>query len=219
MTPAFFETAFAALPLVAILRGITPEEVEPVAATLFEAGFRLIEVPLNSPRALASIEKLARSLPKTAVAGAGTVLNAEAADQVASAGGRMVVMPHADARLVAHVKASGQVCIPGAATPTEIFSCMAAGADAVKLFPAELLAPVIVKALRAVVPPTTRLLPVGGIQPGTMAAYRLAGASGFGLGGALYAPGMAASDVALRARAFVQAWRDGSKAVATHARG
>ncbi|MDM4765274.1 2-dehydro-3-deoxy-6-phosphogalactonate aldolase [Pelomonas sp. SE-A7] len=202
-----FDAAFAALPLVAILRGVRPDEVEAIATGLYESGFRLIEVPLNSPQALDSIARLARRLPADAVMGAGTVLSMTAADQVRDAGGQLVVMPHADVRVVRHVKAQGLLCVPGAATPTEAFACVEAGADAVKLFPAELLTPQVVKAMRAVLPRDLRLLPVGGITPEGMAPYRQAGASGFGLGGALYAPGMTATQVAERARAFVSAWR------------
>jgi 2-dehydro-3-deoxyphosphogalactonate aldolase len=202
-----FDAAFAALPLVAILRGVTPDAVEAVALTLYEEGFRLIEVPLNSPQALASIARLARCLPPDAVMGAGTVLSTDAVDQVRQAGGQLIVMPHADTRVVAHAKSQSLLCVPGAATPTEAFACAAAGADAVKLFPAELVTPAVLKAMRAVLPPALWLLPVGGITPDTMQAYRQAGASGFGLGGALYAPGMSAPTVAERARAFVAAWR------------
>jgi 2-dehydro-3-deoxyphosphogalactonate aldolase len=203
-----FDAAFAALPLVAILRGVKPEEVEPIGLALCAAGFRLIEVPLNSPRALDSIARLARCLPAEAVVGAGTVLSTEAADQVKAAGGQLIVMPHADTRVIEHAKKTlGLLCVPGAATPTEAFACVAAGADAVKLFPAELVTPSVVKAMRAVLPRGLALLPVGGITPQSMAAYRDVGADGFGLGGALYAPGMDAAQVAKRARAFVTAWR------------
>ena len=203
-----FDAAFAALPLVAILRGVKPDEVEGIALALYEAGFRLIEVPLNSPQALDSIARLARCLPADAVMGAGTVLSPEAANKVKEAGGQLIVMPHSDTRVIEHVKkVQGLLCVPGAATPTEAFACVEAGADAVKIFPAELLTPAVVKAMRAVLPPTLRLLPVGGIAPNTMAAYRVAGASGFGLGGALYTPGMNATQVAEHAEAFVTAWR------------
>ncbi len=202
-----FDAAFAALPLVAILRGVTPPEVEAVALALYDAGFRLIEVPLNSPRAIESIGLLARCLPADAVLGAGTVLSVDAADQVQRAGGQLIVMPHSDLRVLAHVKSLGLYCVPGAATPTEAFACASAGADAVKLFPAELVTPQVLKAMRAVLPATLRLLPVGGIAPDSMAPYRRAGASGFGLGGALYAPGMTAAAVGERAQAFVQAWQ------------
>jgi len=207
MLATTFEAAFAALPLVAILRGIKPDEVEPIALALYEEGFRIIEVPLNSPQALDSIARLARCLPGDAVMGAGTVLSIDAAIKVQQAGGQLIVMPHSDTRVIAHAKAQGLICVPGAATPTEAFACVEAGADAVKLFPAELVTPQVMKAMRAVLPATLRLLPVGGIAPDTMAVYRKAGASGFGLGGALYAPGLDVAEVAQRARAFVSAWR------------
>ena len=201
-----FDSAFKALPLVAILRGVTPQEVESIALGLYGAGFRLIEVPLNSPRAIDSIAVLARCLPLDAVFGAGTVLSTASVDQVQRAGGQLVVMPHSDLRVIEHAKSSGLLCVPGAVTPTEVFACVAAGADAVKLFPAELVTPQVLKAMRAVLPSTLRLLPVGGITPQAMAAYRRAGASGFGLGGALYTPGMTAQAVVERANSFVQAW-------------
>lgn len=202
-----FDAACAALPLVAILRGLQPAEALPIGQALYDAGFRLIEVPLNSPEPLDSIARLAQGLPADAVIGAGTVLTPESVDQVQQAGGQLIVMPHADTRVIAHAKARGLFCVPGAATPTEAFACVAAGADAVKLFPAELVTPAVVKALRAVLPKALRLLPVGGITPEGMAVYRQAGANGFGLGGALYAPGFSAADVAERARAFVAAWK------------
>jgi len=201
------EPALQQLPLVAILRGIKPDEVEAVADALYAEGFRVIEVPLNSPQALDSIARLARRMPEDALIGAGTVLSADAVRDVQIAGGRVIVMPHADVAVIRVAKARGLACIPGAATPTEAFAALQAGADAVKLFPAELITPPIVKAMRAVLPRELRLLPVGGITPETMAVYRQAGAAGFGLGSALYAPGMTAADVAQRARAFVQAWR------------
>ncbi len=204
---ALFTEAFAALPLVAILRGVKPEEVEAIAMAAYAEGFRLIEVPLNSPQALDSIARLARRLPADALIGAGTVLSVEAASQVEAAGGRLIVMPHADAAVIRHAKSRGLFCVPGAATPTEAFACVAAGADALKLFPAELITPAVVKAMRAVLPKELALLPVGGITPEGMAVYRAAGAAGFGLGGALYAPGFDAAEVGRRARAFVSAWR------------
>ncbi len=201
------DQAFAQLPLVAILRGVRPEEVEAIALALYEEGFRLIEVPLNSPQALDSIARLARCLPADALLGAGTVLSIAAVQQVQDAGGRLIVMPHADTAVIGAAKQRGLVCVPGAATPTEAFGAVHAGADALKLFPAELVTPAVLKAMRAVLPATLRLLPVGGITPQTMAGYRRAGAAGFGLGSALYAPGLDAQAVAERARAFVQAWR------------
>ncbi len=204
---ARFEAALAALPLVAILRGIRPAEVEGIALALYAEGFRLIEVPLNSPDALASIAALARCLPADASLGAGTVLSVEAVRQVKEAGGQLIVMPHADVAVIRAAKAEGMVCVPGVATVTEAFAALAAGADALKLFPAELITPLVVKAMRAVLPGAVRLLPVGGITPQAMAAYRQAGAAGFGLGGALYAPGFDTAAVATRAGEFVQSWR------------
>lgn len=201
------DTALQHLPLVAILRGITPAEVEAVADALYAEGFRVIEVPLNSPDALDSIARLARRMPADALIGAGTVLSVEAVAQVQAAGGRLIVMPHADVAVIRAAKARGLFCVPGAATPTEAFAAAQAGADAVKLFPAELVTPTVVKAMRAVLPKALRLLPVGGITPDNMAPYVKAGAAGFGLGSALYSPGLDAAAAALRARAFAQAWR------------
>ena len=199
--------ALQALPLVAILRGVKPEEVEAVADALHAEGFRVIEVPLNSPNALDSIGRLARRMPADTVVGAGTVLSVQAVADVQAAGGKLIVMPHADVAVIREAKARGLFCVPGAATPTEAFAAVAAGADAVKLFPAELVTPTVMKAMRAVLPRELRLLPVGGIAPDTMAVYVKAGAGGFGLGSALYSPGLSAAEVGQRARAFVQAWR------------
>lgn len=195
------------LPLVAILRGVKPDEVEAIADALYTEGFRVIEVPLNSPQALDSIGRLARRMPGDALIGAGTVLSADAVRDVQIAGGKLIVMPHADVAVIRVAKARGLACVPGAATPTEAFAALQAGADALKLFPAELVTPPVVKAMRAVLPKELQLLPVGGIAPDSMAVYRKAGASGFGLGSALYAPGLNASDVAQRAKAFAQAWQ------------
>ncbi|TWI62908.1 2-dehydro-3-deoxyphosphogalactonate aldolase [Pseudoduganella lurida] len=201
-----FDTAFNHLPLVAILRGLQPTEAEGIGAALYDAGFRIIEVPLNSPQPFDSIEKLARSLPADAIIGAGTVLDTEAVAQVRDAGGRIIVMPHADLDVIRAAKAAGMVCVPGVATPTEAFAARQAGADALKLFPAELVTPAIVRALRAVLPKELRLLPVGGITPDNMAEYRAAGVAGFGLGSALYKPGMDAATVGANARRFAAAW-------------
>ncbi|MDR7267431.1 2-dehydro-3-deoxyphosphogalactonate aldolase [Pelomonas saccharophila] len=201
------DPALQQIPLVAILRGVKPDEVEAIADSLYAEGFRVIEVPLNSPQALDSIARLARRMPGDALIGAGTVLSADAVRDVQIAGGRLIVMPHADVAVIRVAKARGLACVPGAATPTEAFAALQAGADALKLFPAELVTPPVVKAMRAVLPKELRLLPVGGITPETMADFRRAGASGFGLGSALYAPGLDAAEVAARAKAFVQAWR------------
>jgi 2-dehydro-3-deoxyphosphogalactonate aldolase len=196
-----------ALPLIAILRGIRPEEALPVGMALAEAGFRLIEVPLNSPEPLRSIELLARELGTQCLIGAGTVMSAAQVRQVADAGGRLIVMPHSDAAVIRAAKTRGLQCAPGIATPTEGFAAMAAGADALKLFPAELLSPAVLKALRAVFAPEVLFVPVGGITPQNLAAYAAAGASGFGLGSALYKPAATPQQVAISAQAFVSAWR------------
>ena len=195
------------LPLVAILRGVTPEEAVPVGRALVEAGFAIVEVPLNSPRPLESIRLLARELGEDVLVGAGTVTTVAQVAEVAWAGGRIVVMPHGDPAVVRVAKAAGLVCTPGIATPTEAFAALEAGADALKLFPAELLSPAVLRAMRSVLPAGTRLLPVGGITPEGMGAYVAAGAAGFGLGSALYRPGDAAEAVGERAAAFVAAWR------------
>jgi len=194
------------LPLVAILRGLTPQEAPAIGAALVEAGFRILEVPLNSPRPLESIELLARALGDHCLVGAGTVLTPGQVQDVANAGGRLIVMPHADTEVIASAHAMGLRCTPGVATPTEAFAALRAGADALKLFPAEQLPPSVLKALRSVLPAGTGLLPVGGITPERMAVYRQAGAAGFGIGSALYAPGTSATEVSRRAHAFIDAW-------------
>jgi 2-dehydro-3-deoxyphosphogalactonate aldolase len=196
------------LPLIAILRGIGPDEVLPVGLALAEAGFRIIEVPFNSPQPLRSIEALARGLGTGCLVGAGTVMTPAQVGQVADAGGRLIVMPHGDADVIRAAKARGLWCAPGIATPSEGFAALAAGADALKLFPAELLTPAVLKALRAVFPPEVIFLPVGGITPLNLAAYMAAGASGFGLGSALYKPGLSLARLKANAAAFIQAWRD-----------
>ena len=194
------------LPLVAILRGLTPQDASAVGTALFDAGFRVIEVPLNSPQPLDSIALLAREFGDRCLVGAGTVLTTEQVGQVKEAGGKLIVMPHGDTTVIRAAKAAGLVCTPGVATPTEAFAALAAGADALKLFPAEQLPPSVLKAWSSVLPKGTALLPVGGITPDNMAPYRKAGAAGFGIGSALYAPGADAAEVARRARAFVDGW-------------
>ena len=200
-----WQQAMAQLPLVAILRGIAPGEVDAVGDALWQAGFRLLEVPLNSPQPLRSIERLARRFPQ-ALVGAGTVRTADEVRAVQSAGGRLVVSPHFDRGVVATTSGLGLVSLPGVATPSEAFAALEAGATALKLFPAEMIPPAAVKALRAVLPPELQLLPVGGITPENIAAYRAAGASGFGIGSALYRPGTDARSVAHAARNFAGAW-------------
>ena len=195
--------ALSDLPLVAILRGLAPENALAVGRILVDAGFRVIEVPLNSPRPLESIGALARTFGERSLIGAGTVLRPEDVGRVKAAGGRLVVMPHSDQRIIAEAKAQGLICLPGVATPTEGFAALAAGADGLKLFPAEAIPPAVVKAWRAVFPAETLLIPVGSITPERIADYRAAGASGFGLGSALFHPALTTSEVRTRANAFV----------------
>lgn len=198
--------AMAQLPLVAILRGLTPTEAPAIGDALVSSGFALIEVPLNSPEPLHSIAALAQRHPK-ALVGAGTVLNAQQVKDVHAAGGRLVVAPNFNPAVLAQALALGMAVLPGVATPTEALAALDAGAHGLKLFPAEMVTPATVKALRAVLPANTALLPVGGITPDNMAAYRAAGASGFGLGSALYAPGRSAEQVREKAQAFVRAFQ------------
>jgi 2-dehydro-3-deoxyphosphogalactonate aldolase len=181
--------ALAACPLIAILRGIAPTEAVDVGQALADAGWRIIEVPLNSPRPLDSISALAEALPD-ALVGAGTVLSAAQVHEVHQAGAQLVVAPNFDADVVRAASDLGMVCVPGIGTATEAFAALAAGASGLKLFPAEMIPPAAIKALRAVLPSSTLLMPVGGIDPSNMAAYLQAGASGFGVGSALYKPGM-----------------------------
>lgn len=195
------------LPLIAILRGLEPEQALGVGNILIDAGFRVIEVPLNSPKPLESIERLVDAFSDRAIIGAGTVLRANDIGDVAKAGGRLVVMPHADTSLIRKADHLGLFCIPGVATPTEAFAALDAGADSLKMFPAETLPPQVVKAWRAVLRPPIKLLPVGGITPDNMAAYIEAGASGFGLGSALFKPDMPLATIADNAQAFAQCCR------------
>lgn len=204
--PAAFDRAMGELPLVAILRGIEPKDAVAIGEALVAEGFRLIEVPLNSPEPLESIRRLAKVLAGRAVVGAGTVLRTGDVDDVADAGGTLIVMPHTDIQVIARSKARGLVAMPGFATPSEAFAAVKAGADALKLFPAEASPPAVLKAMKAVLPKSVAVLPVGGIVPESLKAYVEAGAGGFGLGSALYKPGATAADVAAKARAFVAAW-------------
>jgi 2-dehydro-3-deoxyphosphogalactonate aldolase len=198
--------AMAQLPLIAILRGLTPAEAPAIGEALVSSGFAIIEVPLNSPEPMHSIATLTKLFPQTLI-GAGTVLNAQQVKDVHAAGGRLVVAPNFNPAVVAQALALGMVVLPGVATPTEAFAALDAGAHGLKLFPAEMISPATVKALRAVLPKSAALMPVGGITPDNMAAYRAAGASGFGLGSALYAPGRSAQEVTLQAQAFVKAFK------------
>ncbi|ADH91344.1 KDPG and KHG aldolase [Ancylobacter novellus DSM 506] len=202
-----FRAQLAAFPLIAILRGVKPDEIVGVGDALVEAGFRIIEVPLNSPEPLKSIGTLASRHPGVLV-GAGTVLDPADVDRIRDVGGALIVMPHADIEVIGRAKQLGLACTPGAATPTEAFAALKAGADAVKLFPAEMLPPAIVKAWRAVFPAEVPLMPVGGVKPETMPAYWQAGARGFGLGSALYQPGMSGAEVSITSAAFARAVKE-----------
>jgi 2-dehydro-3-deoxyphosphogalactonate aldolase len=198
--------AMAQLPLIAILRGLTPAEAPAMGEALVSSGFAIIEVPLNSPEPLHSIAGLTQLFPQTLI-GAGTVLNAQQVKDVHAAGGRLVVAPNFNPAVVAQALALNMVVLPGVATPTEAFAALDAGAHGLKLFPAEMISPATVKALRAVLPKAAALMPVGGITPDNMEAYRTAGASGFGLGSALYAPGKSAEQVRWAAQKIVNAFR------------
>ena len=200
-----FRDAFAACPLVAILRGLHPLEAQPVGGALVASGWRLLEVPLNSPEPLASIAALAAAFPQ-AVVGAGTVLHPAQVALVHAAGGRLVVAPNFNPEVVREAVRLGMACLPGVFTATEAFAALDAGATGLKLFPAEMIPPAGVKALRAVLPRDALVLPVGGITPANMAAYRAAGADGFGIGSALYKPGATATQVERSARDFLAAW-------------
>lgn len=196
--------ALAACPLVAILRGLPPTDALSIGEALVGCGWKLIEVPLNSPDPLVSISSLAKAHPE-ALVGAGTVLTARQVHEVHDAGGQLIVAPNFNAEVVRQAVALGMVCLPGVFTATEAFAALDAGAAGLKLFPAEMIPPAAVKALRAVLPSQTLLLPVGGITTANMAGYRAAGASGFGIGSALYKPGLAAAEVKRNALEFMAA--------------
>ncbi len=200
-----FQAAVSALPLVAILRGITPAQAIAVGETLVDSGWHIIEVPLNSPGPLDSIDAIARACPE-ALVGAGTVLDVAQVRDVHAAGARLVVSPNFNADVVREAVGLGMVCLPGVATATEAFAALAAGASGLKLFPAEMISPAAVKALRAVLPSHARLFPVGGIHAGNMRTYRDAGANGFGIGSALYKPGTTVDEVRRTALDFASAW-------------
>ena len=204
---ATFDAAFAQCPLIAILRGVAPNEVEAIGDALVDAGFTLIEVPLNSPDPLDSIARLARRLSGRAMVGAGTVLCEADVAAVADVGGTLIISPNTNPAVIAASAARGLISLPGIATPTEAFAALGAGATALKLFPAEAASPAVLKAMRAVLPKDMRVLPVSGIAPDNMQPWRDAGAAGFGLGSALYQPGLTANEVGERAAAFVAAIR------------
>jgi 2-dehydro-3-deoxyphosphogalactonate aldolase len=195
------------MPFIAILRGVTPDEVAPIGVALAKEGFGIIEVPMNSPSPFDSIRRLRDALGDTCMIGAGTVTTVQQVADVAATGGRLIVMPHGDPAVIISAKSAGLVCMPGVATPTEGFAALAHGADALKLFPAELLGPPVLKAWRAVFPAPTLFLPVGGITPINFGEFFEAGAAGFGLGSALYKPGLDVAEVTRRAHTFVDTWR------------
>jgi 2-dehydro-3-deoxyphosphogalactonate aldolase len=198
--------ALSPLPLLAILRGLPAARAPAVAERLFVAGIRVLEVPLNGEGALESVGVLARHFGDRALVGAGTVTRPEQVRDVVAAGGRFIVMPHGDPRVIEAAVGAGVPCIPGVATPTEAFAALSTGADALKLFPAEALPPTIVAAWKAVLPSDVWLLMVGSITSAALGPYRHAGARGFGLGSAIYRPDMTLDQIESAARAFVHAW-------------
>lgn len=195
------------MPLVAILRGLDATAAVEVGQALVAAGFRTLEVPLNRPGALECIELLSRALPADVLVGGGTMLTQTDVDAVFAAGGRLMVSPNCDARVIRHAAALGMLCAPGVATPTEAFAALEAGAHALKLFPSEMVGHGGLKAMVSVLPTGTEFWPVGGITPESMGGWIKAGATGFGIGSQLYAPGTSAADVLARGRAFVAAWQ------------
>ena len=193
-------------PLVAILRGLSPADAPAVGAALFGAGFRLLEVPLNRPGALESIALLAKMAPPGAIVGGGTMLTVADVDSVYAAGGRLMVSPNCNPAVISRAASLGMLCAPGVATPTEAFNALDAGAHALKIFPGEMVGYGGLKAIKTVMPAGTPLWPVGGVTPESIAPWLAAGATGFGIGGQLYSPGVAADELAKRAAAFVAAW-------------
>jgi 2-dehydro-3-deoxyphosphogalactonate aldolase len=199
----------ARLPLIAILRGVTPQEAVDVARALADAGLLCVEVTLNSPEPLRSIAAIRARFDGCLLVGAGTVLRPDEVAAVADAGAQLVISPNCDDKVIAATKVAGLVSLPGVFTPTEAFAALAAGADALKLFPAEASSPAVLKAMAAALPAGKPIFPVGGIEPKAMVPWRAAGAAGFGIGGALYRPGRSLADIQARAEAFVAAWRAG----------
>jgi 2-dehydro-3-deoxyphosphogalactonate aldolase len=193
-------------PLVAILRGIRPEEVEPIVAILIETGFTAIEIPLNSPDAFISIAKAAKLAPADCLIGAGTVLDADAVDQLADAGGRLMVSPNVEPAVIARATDYGMVTMPGVFTATEALLAVRSGASALKFFPANVLGSEGIKAIRAVLPPHTETGAVGGVSEDNLADYAAAGVRTFGLGSNLYRPGEGPDEVGRKARAFISAY-------------
>lgn len=200
-----FQTWFAQCPLIAILRGVLPDEVEAIGDALVEGGIRIIEVPLNSPDPLDSIARLSARLAGRALIGAGTVLRADQVDPIRAAGGRLIVSPSTNTDVIAATVAAGLISCPGYFTPSEAFEAISAGAHALKLFPAEAATPAVVRAQRAVLPKDVSLIVVGGVGPDTMAPWLAAGADGFGLGSGIYRPGQSPAETLGKARAYCAA--------------
>lgn len=201
------DEAMEAMPLVAILRGVGPEDAVEIAQRLVDEGMTIVEVPLNSPDPFRSIAAIAEAVGDRALVGAGTVLSPGQVASVKDSGGRLIVMPHSDPAVIRASVEAGLPVVPGVMTPTEAFAALANGANALKLFPGELIAPKVVKALMAVLPKGTKVIPTGGVDAGNLADYWEAGVSGVGIGGALYKPGKSPEQVQTDARAFVTAMR------------
>jgi 2-dehydro-3-deoxyphosphogalactonate aldolase len=207
MPRELFDRYFNQCPLVAIIRGVTPDEAVDIAGALYEGGIRIIEVPLNSPEALDSIRRIAAALGDQALIGAGTVLQPGDVAQVRDAGGRIIVSPNMNPAVIRATVEAGMVSSPGIFTPSEAFAALDAGAHTLKLFPAEAASPTVVKSLRAVLPKAVPFLVVGGVTPDSVTGWLDAGANGFGLGGGLYKPGQSPDDTREKARAYVRAVR------------
>ena len=200
-----FLTRLAAMPVVAILRGVQPDEVEGIAGAIIAAGVTIIEVPLNSPDPFASIERMAQRFVGQAIVGAGTVLSVADVERCAAVGAQLIVSPNMRPNVIKATVAAGLLSAPGCLTPTEAFAALDAGAHAVKLFPGELVTPAVVKAMRAVLPKSATVLVVGGVTVENAAAFRAAGADGFGVGGSIYKAGTIATDAGDNAAAFTAA--------------
>lgn len=189
-------------PFIAILRGIKTTEASDVCRILINGGFRIIEVPLNSPSPYESIRVMAESFGSEILIGAGTVLEVAQVDQVAEAGGRLIVSPNCDPEVIVYAKSLGLICLPGVATPTEAFNALKAGADGLKIFPAELVSVAAIKAMKAVLPPATLMIPVGGINAGNWQDFVVSEEMGFGLGSSLYKAGMSLDELQANADTF-----------------
>jgi len=202
-----FRRYFDQCPLVAIIRGVTPDEAEAIGQAVYDAGIRIIEVPLNSPDPIESIRRVAARFGESMLVGAGTVLEPERVAEIGAAGGRLIVAPNTNVEVIEETIAAGMVSCPGYFTPSDAFDALEAGATALKLFPAEGASPAVLKAQRAVIPKEVPILVVGGVKPETMQPWLDAGADGFGLGGGLYQPGQSPAEIGEKARAYVAALR------------